>query len=508
MFEIAALIGIYSYSIFTIGLLDLLKPQILFLVTIFFILTSFIILNKKFKKIKLGTSFNSLSKLEKLIIIILLFSVLLNLIGVFVPELAFDSLWYHLTLPRIYLAAGKIFYIPGALFYYSAMPKIVEMLYIPALSLGNQIIAKFIEYFFGLGSLIVTYLLAKEFVNKKLSLIASLAFYTNIVVMWLSTTAYIDLGWTFLESLALLFFIRFLKGREVLWKSSITLGLAIVSKLLSLFSLPSYILILFLHTKSLNKIIKFLFVTLLIPLPWMIFAYIYTRNPIYPFFEPIYKVPATINLSNLLNIVHSQDPISPIYLIMLPIILITLKRFKILEKYLFIYCSIAFIFWFVFQSAGGGRYFVAYLPALSVLCVVAFSKLKNVFIVKYLIGFILLISVINLGYRFLASVKYFPVVFGYETQKHFLINNLKFSYGDFYDVDEYFKKNINKNDKVLTIGIHNLYYADFPFIDITYLSSADKFNYILVRGKLPQKYDGSKLIYKNELTSVKLYKLK
>lgn len=509
MFGIAVLIGIYSYTIFLIGLLGLLSSQILPLISLIFILILIFILSKELKKLKPFKLIKSLSAFEKIITLLLTLSIFVTLIGVFVPEFAFDSLWYHLTLPKIYINSGRIFYIPGGLFYYSVMPKLIEMLYIPALTFGSQYFAKIIEFLFGIGCIFTTFLLSREFVSKKLSLLASLIFYTNIVVMWLATTAYIDLGWTFFESLALLFFVRYLKGKKIFfWKSSITLGLAITSKLLSLFSLPVYVLILFLHTKSPSKIIKFLFLALLIPLPWTIFSYIYTKNPIYPFFESIYKVPLSFNFSNLLNFIHSQDPISPIYIIFAPIIFLTFKKFKTVEKYLLLYCVFSFIFWFVFQSNGGGRYFVAYLPGLSVMCAVALSKLVNSFLTKYLIVLIFLISIINLGYRFTACTKYIPVLFGYETRNHFLTNHLNFSYGDFYDTDGYFKTHIGPNDKVLTLGIHNLYYADFPFVDSTYVSKSDKFNYILVRGALPSKYESVKLIYKNNITNVKLYKFR
>jgi len=59
--------------------------------------------------------------------ILIVLQAFVNIIGVFGPELAFDALWYHLTLPKLYLVHHSIFFIPGGLLYYSGMPKIAEM---------------------------------------------------------------------------------------------------------------------------------------------------------------------------------------------------------------------------------------------------------------------------------------------------------------------------------------------------------------------------------------------
>ena len=52
---------------------------------------------------------SNINKLELVLIVILLTQGIINLIGALGPELGFDALWYHLTLPKIYLSEGKIF---------------------------------------------------------------------------------------------------------------------------------------------------------------------------------------------------------------------------------------------------------------------------------------------------------------------------------------------------------------------------------------------------------------
>ncbi len=61
---------------------------------------------------------------------------------------------------------------------------------------------------------------------------------------------------------------------------------------------------------------------------------------------------------------------------------------------------------------------------------------------------------------------------------------------------------------MLLYGFHNLYYADFPFIDSSWVEKGDKFNYIATQNSdLPNKFSNWKLIYYNKTTNIKLYTL-
>jgi hypothetical protein len=106
----------------------------------------------------------------------------------------------------------------------------------------------------------------------------------------------------------------------------------------------------------------------------------------------------------------------------------------------------------------------------------------------------------------LANSKYIPVILGKETKSQFLTKNLNFSFGDFYDIDGYFQKNIKPSDKVLLYGFHNLYYVNFPFVDSSFVKMGDKFNYIAVQNSIiPIRFSDWKQIYYNKITKVGLY---
>jgi hypothetical protein len=204
---------------------------------------------------------------------------------------------------------------------------------------------------------------------------------------------------------------------------------------------------------------------------------------------------------------QAADPVSPFYMICLPLIIIMFPRFKKEIKLVAMYSLLSIIIWYITPHIGGGRFILPYLPAFSILCAGVMSELSHKKIVyRFLISVIIFISIVSIAYRFGANKKYIPVIVGKETKQEFLSNNLNFTFGDFYDTDNYFKNHLKPTDSVLLYGFHNLYYVDFPFIDSSWVKKGETFNYIAVQNtKLPKRFSNWKLVYKNDKTLVKLY---
>lgn len=529
MFIYALLIGIYSYIIFVLGITGLLYKNTI----IWFTVGYWLIILYLYRKKLIGEIINLervrgliKNKLLLLILFIFIIQAVTNLLGALGPELAFDSLWYHLTLPKLYLESHSVFFIPGGLLYYSAMPKLGEMLYLASLAFNGEILAKVLHFSFGLLTCLALYKIQRKFFSPLISMIGVVIFYSNLVVGWESITAYVDLIRAFFEIMSLWAFINWWEGRKRKWfvLSAIMVGLAITTKLVAIGSLLIFSLLIFLSSRQRwGSLFQYLFtywlIALAVPLPWLSFSYINTENPVYPFFSEIYKIAreplsALGFLKEIWNLfTNSPDPLSPLYMIFFPLIIFSFSKFKTGIKIIALYSLLAIIVWFFTPRTGGGRFILPYLPALSIVCAACLSyfienkKKYGFYISKFLIILIILVSFISIGYRFAANGKYIPVLLGKEGRGEFLSSHLNFSFGDFYDTDEYFKKNIKKEDKVLLIGFHNLYYVDFPFIDYSWLKAGDKFNYIAVQNtQVPERYKNWKLVYSNDKTMVKLYK--
>lgn len=526
MYKVAVLIGTYAYSLFVLGLVGFLqKPLILFDSLIFSIL--FLMVCPKPGKVEVRTTLETVRNNTRVFFFFLLFLALLimTFIGVLGPELSFDALWYHLTLPKLWLEEQRIWYIPGGLLYYAAMPKLGELLYLPVLAMQGEILAKVIHFLFGLGTCLAIYKISRQYTSSFFALLAAIVFFSNIVVSWEATTAYIDLIRAFYEILALGSFLVFAKTRKRRWilLTGVLLGFAVTSKLLALGSLGIFILLLgYLHVPQkaykqfLISTLSLVGVALLIPLPWLLFAYFNTGNPVYPFFTSLYPVSFfTAEMSFFmfpyalfLLFIHAADPVSPLYLVFIPLLFLAWKKLSKEARLIAFYCGLALIVWYITPQTGGGRFILPYLPAFSMLVALVLARFqKEKPFYRFLIFLIVLNAVITIGYRGIANSRFLPVILGTESKETFLTNNLNFSYGDFYDTDGFFKDTIKPSDRVLLYGFHNLYYVDFPFVHESWVKEGDTFTYIAIQNStLPKRFSDWEKIHYNAKTGVSIYK--
>jgi hypothetical protein len=519
MFELAFLIGVYAYSIFLLGILGLLYKNIIILVSLIFISIILVYYKTKLLNIKSSSKLKNLSLLSKILLILIIIQALVNLIGVLGPEISFDALWYHLTLPKIFLQSHRIFHINGSLLYYSDLPKNIEMLYVAGLSFSNEILAKLIHYIFGLLNLILIFKISRKFLNVNYSFLSCVIFYSSLVVGWLSIVSYVDLGTAFFTSVSFYCFLEWMdkNTRKYLVFTAIITGFAIATKIVALNLIPIYIILILVLSSKHKLKYKLIFTQVLLfgisaiffALPWFIFSFINTGNAFYPLFDSNLGIVNKFNFLSIFDLfLNSPDPINPIYLITIPLVIFSFIKFEFKIKILAFYSLLALFFWYINSAIGGSRFILPYLGVYSIVVSYTINILKDKNLKNITFCLIILLSVISITYRSLANYKFIPVVLGKESKVLFLSTHLNFSFGDFYDTDGYFKNNIKPTDKVLLYGFHNIYYVDFPFIDSSFAVSGDKFNYIATQNvNLPNRFSNWKEIYYNRLTNVKVYSL-
>lgn len=530
MLNFALSLGIFGYIIFCFGLLGLLKKEILFFMSfayLFFLLL--LVFRSYFKKSNFTLPTFAFKKqwllMTSLCFIILL--ALVNLVGTLGPELAFDALWYHLTFPKLYLTYENIVYIPGGLLYYATMPKLTELFYTVALSLQGETLAKLFHYGFGLATTIAIYQFGKTFTSSKFAMFGALLFYSNLVVAWESTTAYIDLSRAFFEVLSLVSFYKWIDEKKSIWffVSSVMVGLAIATKLLAIGSIFLFLILIFVYhltqrttyRKMVFDSTLYLITALFIASPWFVFSYLNTNNPVYPLFTSLYPTSFELSLFSPLRFIKdvwevftkAADPISPVYLAVFPLVLMYYKKFAKREKYLLWYTVLAIIIWYITPRTGGGRFLLPYLPIFSITVIVLLQHLISIkkYALVYLVTLLIFVTAgISIMYRGITNSRYIPVILGTQTKADFLITHLNFSFGDFYDIDGYFKTNIESSDTVLLYGFHNLYYVDFPFTHETWVQKGTRFTHIATQNtKLPKRFASWALVYDNPVTKVKVY---
>ena len=434
--------------------------------------------------------------LTKILWAIILTSIAANLAGAFAPELGFDALWYHLTIPKLYFEAGRIFFVPGGLLYYSAMPRLAETAYLAMFRLfGPETTAPhLLNWAAGVGAAAVTYKLARKLgLSSFFSLLSSLIFYVTPLVGWQSGSAYVDLIRTFFEILAL-----YLVVDKKLLFAALAAGLAVSVKTLALGSFLPLAAATYLVFGNLLSSLFFLLFYFTVAVPWFFSAWLSTGYPFYPLGSGI--LDATHRLGLSAEYFPRQDLTSPFYILIFPFLgpVIRFRRFAPLLAY----CLIGFIVWYLTPHTGGGRFLLPYLPAMAVLAASVVSLWKNRFFTGALFGSFIVIAVFSLFYRVAAAKKLLPLFLGRETKTQYLCANLDFKTAVFADCDGWFAKNIKPTDLVLVDNsIHNLFYIDFPFVHQSWYQG-QKVDYLLSRDarNLP-------LIYDNHQTGLKLYAL-
>jgi len=422
---------------------------------------------------------------------------LLNLLTVFTPEIGYDALWYHLTLPKLFLLKRKWFF-DGGLLYYSVMPRLTETIFIPLVKLTGYIGPKFVQYLSGIGIGVyiwkITSRLKFSFIIKSISI--SL-FYCTWLVSWQSGSAYIDLFRTFLETVALYFFIS---GS---WKKGgIALGLAVGTKWLALGSVGIY---------SALFGLPIIFPSLLVSLPWFLIAYKYTGNPIYPIFSPVLHQSFNsigIVLKNIILLpitvtIPFDDFLSPMIGILVILSAISLfSRRKIIRQIAAV--AILGSLLSVSLEPPSSRFLLPYLPAIVISAVYVIenikTKLRNIFIYLTIIS-----SIIILGMRCVAVKKYLPFVIGMESRNAFLTKYAARLPDTFIDSDNFVKNNIPEGSKILIDKLHNLYYFPLDFDHTSWVKTMEGYDYLVTSGEKPEGLKGV-LINTNSL-GIKVYKL-
>ena len=148
------------------------------------------------------------------IITLLGMEILLNL----TPPISRDALIHHLAVPKLWMKHGGIYEIPWA--NYAYYPMNIDVLYALCLYFKNDMAPKFIHLAFGLGTGLIIYLYLTPKYGRNWGLLGMVIFISTPIVIWLSTTAYVDLGMTFFTTGSVMSFIKWRDSeyKNVKWK--------------------------------------------------------------------------------------------------------------------------------------------------------------------------------------------------------------------------------------------------------------------------------------------------
>ncbi len=243
------------------------------------------------------TTFNS--RLNWFLGILVIGFVLIFMIFSVLPDWGFDSNWYHLSQPLLYLRAGHMYHVGGFIFN-AGFPQFWEMLYLPLLLIPNDLILPAFAVFTTLLLLLTIYLFGRQLkIGRWLLLFVIFGVILIPTVLRHANLAYIDTPLTLFVTLALYIAIRV--ENESNWQNikllSITLIPVACMKYSALFYLVAILLFTFFNLiKSKKSFWESIKIILIIGLPaglglglWLL------RNQVQVgwFLDPVGSVPLT-----------------------------------------------------------------------------------------------------------------------------------------------------------------------------------------------------------------------
>lgn len=285
-----------------------------------------------------------------LILVYMSIVLFLALLQALLPPLSWDALSYHLTGPKLYLAAGQIR--PGVDIAPLNYPALLEMLFMLAMAVRGDVTAKLLHFFYYFMLAGLVYVIARDYLRVKQSWMAVLFLLAAPLPLILSTQAYSDLPLAFYQVVALLAFFQWQKRRNLGWLvlSGALAGLALGLKYNSLIT-PLIIGLLLLWEfrkewrRGVRPLLIFALPIFLIALPWYVKNIIFTGNPVYPFvfggvfwdefraasfpeagtglgFDPVAYLRLPYDITLGLKDATQDGPVGPFFLIFLPLIFV------------------------------------------------------------------------------------------------------------------------------------------------------------------------------------------
>src|SRR3989339_952301 len=419
--EIAASIGIglafFSLITFFLGIFGILyKPVFYILLSILLVLSLINFRHKINLKMPKLDLWGFLSIFTILIFIISAF------IGAMAPPTFYDSLVYHLSIPSQYIKNHKIFYIDYNL--YANFPQNIEMLYTMALILYNDILANLLHFIYFPLTLLLMYGFFWGKSEKNIPLLSILTLVTTPAIVLLAYGTYIDLGLTFYLFLSFVLLIEWINtnNNKLLILTGLLCGFSIGIKYTAVISVFIFsLIVLYTCLKEKRNIIKpvllFLSSIILVISPWLIKNYIFTNNPIFPFYifseTPLYIKKYLTHVSShgtygFLSFVclpwdltmegtkfgGGFDFVGPLFLIFLPVLLFIKNTDKIMKICMF-YLITFFLLWST--TARVLRFLIPIFPIAAVVfsvCIFQFLNTENKW-TKNITGFLFVIIVIS-----------------------------------------------------------------------------------------------------------------
>jgi len=432
------------------------------------------------------------------------------LVEALAPEIFYDSLVYHLAIPRLWSLHHRIF--PTPMNFFSGIPFNMEVLFGYALAISGAPLAKLVHFMAGLGVLGAIYMLARRYSSSRAGLIGCLLFVAApMTAMEFEKTA-VELGSTFFGLMALWALLaseEYPPERRRRWLvlAGFLAGWTMGTKYTAWIILPSLCVTHgFLWLSRPTRTIKNFWAEQgllicsagLVIAPWVIKNFCFYKNPLYPFLNSVFPNPdnALFNwagvqgdagsrdilkeLSSWKGIrdyclepwnvsIHGQSDanyLGPLYLLVLPWLAFLSKRPPVRAL------GVAFLGqWFLYSLSSHLARF--WIPALAILAVLLGICIEDAHAKRRfkagIVSALVAGSLVNLYWFSLMTYMFagWQVVLGRTTASDYL-NEAHSSYpSPYYGAAEFINKRTPASAQVMVLGDARGFFVERPFIAAT-----------------------------------------
>ncbi len=408
-FSAALGIGVFSYLGFALALVGLYRPLMLQIAVTVVLLAAILVF--AFRSVNGGIHYSVRKAPHGTDVLWLTcagLALLCTVVAALAPESRYDALWFHLAYPQRFLEAGYLVDTPSD--FVSLYPMITELWFGYGLALGGVGAATLLHFGFLLLAAVLTYKFARQYAPSASPGLAVALLVTIPTIIWLGSTAYIDLAVMLFVTLALYALLRYVDTTQRQWLllAALNLGLALASKHLALLALvlfcPGFMLALRYRKATWRAAFLAAFMlgalSLLIALPWYIRSYLASGNPVFQLLYPVFGAPPARwnvqtdvalrsfldsfgrprTVENLARLpwdmtMHARfydGTLGPLFLALLP--MLALQRMRGALPYLLLFATLYILLWASPVSSFQMRHIMLIVPVLAILCAVAFGR--------------------------------------------------------------------------------------------------------------------------------------
>jgi 4-amino-4-deoxy-L-arabinose transferase-like glycosyltransferase len=439
------------------------------------------------------------------------------LIGALAPETEWDALWYHLWLPKLWLAAGHPVDVISEM--NSLYPLTWELIFGAGLAMGGPVPAKLLHFATLPLTAVVVFEFARRFFPRASAWLAVAAFLTVPTTIWESTTALVDLALALHTALALFALFRYAERQQGQWLalSALNFGLGAATKYLGLIigALAAIGLLFYLWSRlrqgfwrAARPAVILGLTCLLVPLPWFVRSWRASGNPVFPLAFRVFgaKPPerwddssekayqaflahygksrtlphlAALPWDTTVHPAHYAGSLGPIFLVFLPALFL-FRGQRNAASWLFAFSAAYLAVWASPLSSFQMRFVIAITPVLALLVAEAYGRIESAVLATTrvsgafaLSGVVAVLLILNLPpftalhetdqpEHWLSALLFeipVGVVSGAETQRAYLSRRVTT-----YNVWEYINSVLPDSSLILSLSAGDNFYRDRKFL--------------------------------------------